>query len=151
MERLSIEEDVAADREEEEKRQRAYSHASVGSLSLLLVGMMALMAYSHREAPLWLVSELCAVLCLLLYLWAYHLTQNLTAGGEVVPVEALVFSFPLVFGAGFLAALLAVAVGPLAGVLLMVINVTCTSCFFGFCFAESMRYSKPPVEHKKRV
>lgn len=66
----------------------------MASLSRLLAGLMALMACGHYGAPLWLASELCAVLCLLLYIWAYLLTQNLTAGG-VVPVEALVFWFPL--------------------------------------------------------
>jgi hypothetical protein len=81
-------------------------------------------------------------------LWAYHLTQNLTTGAVVQVVEALVFSFPLVFGAGFLAALLAVVVGPVAGVLVMVTDVACTSAFFGFCVAEYVRCSKPPVEHK---
>ena len=65
----------------------------MASLSRLLAGLMALMACGHYGAPLWLASELCAVLCLL-YIWAYLLTQNPTAGG-VVPVEALVFSFPL--------------------------------------------------------
>lgn len=114
-----------------EEAEGAYAQVFVGSLSLLLAGLMAFMLRSHREAPLWLVSELFAVLCHLLYLWAYHVTQNLTPGATV-PMEVLVFSFPLVLGAGFLAALLAVAVGPVAGV-----------------FAEYVGYKKLPAEHKK--
>uniref|UniRef100_K3XSZ1 Uncharacterized protein n=1 Tax=Setaria italica TaxID=4555 RepID=K3XSZ1_SETIT len=133
------------------RRSGGPAPVSVGSLSLLLAGMMVLMACSHGTAPLCLVSELCAVLCLLLYLWAYYLTQNLAAS-TVVPVEALVFLFPLVFCAGFLAALLAVAVGPVAGVLVMITDLACTSAFFGFCLAEHVRFSKPPAGHKnKRV
>ncbi|KAF0898634.1 hypothetical protein E2562_008210 [Oryza meyeriana var. granulata] len=123
---------------EERKKQRAYANVFVCSLSLLLAGTMALMLLSHGGAPLWLASELAAVLCLLLYLWAYQVTQNLTTGAAV-PVEALVFAFPLVFGAGFLAALLAVAVAPIAGVLVMGADVACVSAFFGFCLAEYVR------------
>ncbi|TVU35969.1 hypothetical protein EJB05_17876, partial [Eragrostis curvula] len=124
---------------EEEKKQKAMARVSVCSMSLLLAGLMAFMACSHRASPLWLVSELCSVICILLYFWAYHLTQNITASA-VVPVDALVFAFPLVFGAGFLAALLAVTVAPVAGALVMVADVACMSGFFGFCRAEYKRY-----------
>uniref|UniRef100_A0A0D3ER81 Uncharacterized protein n=2 Tax=Oryza TaxID=4527 RepID=A0A0D3ER81_9ORYZ len=126
---------------EERKRQRAHAHAFVCSLSLLLAATMALMLLSHGGSPLWLASELASVLCLLLYLWAYHVTQNLAAGAAV-PVEALVFAFPLVFGAGFLAALLAVAVAPVAGVLVMGADVAGVSALFGFCLAEYLRHNE---------
>ncbi|TKW15357.1 hypothetical protein SEVIR_5G232850v4 [Setaria viridis] len=53
---------------------------------------------------------------------------------------------------GFLAALLAVVVGPVVGVLVMVTDLACMSAFFGFCLAGHVRFSKPPAGHKnKRV
>ncbi|KAG8056211.1 hypothetical protein GUJ93_ZPchr0001g32664 [Zizania palustris] len=143
QERQAVAAVVDGDRRTEESRQRAYAQFFVCSLSLLLAGMMLLMLLSHGAAPLWLASELDAVLCLVPYLWAYHVTQNLTAGAAV-PVETLVFTLPLVFGAGFLAALLAVAVAPVAGVLVMVADVACMSAFFGFCLAEHVRHN---MEH----
>jgi len=42
----------------------------------------------------------------------------------------------------WLSALLAVAVGPVAGVLVMVADVACTSASFGFCIAKYVRCSK---------
>ncbi|EAY74959.1 hypothetical protein OsI_02856 [Oryza sativa Indica Group] len=137
--------DRSKEEAEERKKQRTHAnaHAFVCSLSLLLAATMALMLLSYGGSPLWLASELAAVLCLLLYLWAYHVTQNLAAGaGAAVPVEALVFAFPLVFGAGFLAALLAVAVAPVAGVLVMGADVAGVSALFGFCLAEYLRHNE---------
>uniref|UniRef100_A0A0D9V2W4 Uncharacterized protein n=1 Tax=Leersia perrieri TaxID=77586 RepID=A0A0D9V2W4_9ORYZ len=134
--------DIAGhDRSKKAAEERAHAQVFVCSVSLLLAGMMALLLLSHGGSPMWLASELAAVLCLLLYLWAYHVTQNLTVGACAVPVEALVFAFPLVFGAGFLAALLAVAVAPVAGVLVMGADVACVSALFGFCLAEYVRHN----------
>jgi hypothetical protein len=58
----SVDGDSAAGHMEEEKKQSAYTHVSMGSLSLLVAGMMVLTSSSRNDAVLWLVLESCVVL-----------------------------------------------------------------------------------------